>query len=203
MKIVAEPSATTSAASTWAKRKGATDEFVGLAALYWQLASMHGGVDPAVAYAQAAKETGRGRFGGVIDASFHNPCGLKRREGGDNSDPKAHARFRSWRIGITAHLDHLALYAGSPGYPRPTTPDPRHFPQLRGQAITVEALGGKWAPSPTYGKEIVKAVREMASSKTPRSGDAVDGCELDFTENPTTDDELEDLLMPEEDEDAS
>ncbi len=81
---------------------------------------------------------------------------MKVTAGGADGDPNAHKRFSSWEEGITACVDHLALYAGAPGYPRPDTPDPRHFSSLRGVAPTVEALGGRWAPSPDYGVSIVR-----------------------------------------------
>jgi N-acetylmuramoyl-L-alanine amidase len=155
--ILGPPEATVAQAEAWASDRQASEEFVSLAALYWDLAEDHGTVRPEVAFAQAAKETSFGRFGGVVDASFHNPCGLKTTAGGSNSDPNAHQRFTSWREGVTAHLDHLALYAGADGYPRApeATPDPRHFPFLAGKAKSVEALGGSWAPSEVYGQSIV------------------------------------------------
>lgn len=152
--IISLPSATMQQAKAWAISRNAAEVFVQLADLYWELASQHGGIDPAVAYAQSAEETGYGRFGGVIDASYHNPCGLKTRSGGGNQDPNAHHRFRNWREGVAAHLDHLALYAGAPNYPRPNSPDPRHFPWLHGTAQTLYALSGKWAPSNQYGQKI-------------------------------------------------
>jgi len=113
------------------------------------------GVRPEVAYAQSAKETGYGHFGGVIDATFRNPCGLKTTAGGSDSDPAAHQHFATWRQGVTACIDHLALYAGAPGYPRAMTPDPRHFASVYNTARTVERLGGAWAPAPDYGISIV------------------------------------------------
>lgn len=153
--VLGEPQVGVEQARAWARAQGATPTFVRLASLYWTLAPKHG-VRPEVAYAQAAKETAFGRFGGVLDASFRNPCGLKVTAGGGNYDPKAHKRFPSWRAGVIAHLDHLALYAGAPGFPKERTPDPRHFPFLAGKAPTVESLGGKWAPSRTYGREVVR-----------------------------------------------
>jgi hypothetical protein len=57
---------------------------------------------------------------------------------------------------VSAHLDHLALYAGAAGYPRSATPDPSHFASISGTAPTVEALSGKWAPSADYGASIVR-----------------------------------------------
>ena len=155
--ILGPPQAIVAQAEAWAQDRMASEEFVSLAAHYWDLAEDHGGVRPEVAFAQAAKETKLGHFGGVVDASFHNPCGLKTAAGGSNSDPNAHQRFTTWREGVTAHLDHLALYAGADGYPRAegTTPDPRHFGFLVGKATSVEALGGNWAPSEAYGRSIV------------------------------------------------
>lgn len=158
--ILGGQQASVAQAQAWARSQGATPTFVRLAPLYWQLAPKRR-IRPEIAYAQSAKETAFGRFGGVLDSSFRNPCGLKKAAGGGNYDPNAHRRFPSWRAGVTAHLDHLALYAGAPGYPKAKTPDPRHFPFLHGRAPTVQALGGNWAPSPTYGREIVRMALSM------------------------------------------
>jgi hypothetical protein len=161
--IVGGPGASAEQAAAWARGNGATRTFVRLARIYWEEAPRRG-IRPEVAYAQAAKETNFGRFTGVLDPSFRNVAGLKRRAGGGNYDPRAHKRFSSWRSGVSAQLDHLALYAGVQGYPKARTSDPRHFPFLRGRAPTVERLGGAWAPSPTYGREVVRFVREIVRS---------------------------------------
>lgn len=131
-------------AAAWAASRGATPLFCDLAALFWRYAPERG-VNPDVAYAQAAKETGFGRFGGVVTPDFHNTCGMKITAGGANGDPNAHQRFPTWDVGIIAHLDHLALYAGAIGYPRTDSPDPRHFTALFGTAPTALSLSGKWA----------------------------------------------------------
>jgi N-acetylmuramoyl-L-alanine amidase len=164
-RILGPPHASVQRAQAWARANDATPTFVRLAPLYWRLAPKRG-VRPEVAYAQSAKETAFGRFGGVLDGSFHNPCGLKRTTGGGNHDRRAHRRFRTWRQGVTAHLDHLALYAGARGYPKRATPDPRHFPFLRGRAPTVRALGGAWAPSASYGHEILLYARQIGLGTT-------------------------------------
>jgi len=154
IKIISETEVTAKQAEQWAKSNGATDNFVGLAQLYWKYEKEHGNVNPAIAYVQAAKETGYGKFGGVLNESYKNPCGMKTIVGGSDSDPNAHQKFNTWDEGVQAHLDHLALYAGATGYPRSSTYDPRHFVTIKGNAVTVNALGGKWAPSLTYGEEI-------------------------------------------------
>lgn len=166
MLILGKPSSTIGQAKEWARKSGATSLFISLADIYWKVAP-GSGVDPAVAFAQAAKETGFGKFGGVLDESFKNPCGMKKKEGGSDSDKNAHQKFASWEEGITAHVDHLALYAGASGYPKSLTPDPRHFGFIAGTAKTVESLGGKWAPAPSYGNDIVKMVSVVKATDEP------------------------------------
>ena len=178
VNILSSDSTTVAQAEAWARAKGATEEFVGLASLYQKYASSRGGVNWVVAYVQAAKETGYGKFGGVLDASYHNPCGLKNSSGGADEDPNAHKRFDNWDQGIIAHLDHLALYAGAAGYPKTnyvskwqnanldstSTYDPRHFAYLKGRATTVNDLGGQWAPSSTYGAEIFRLYCDLTGA---------------------------------------
>ncbi|BDG61939.1 hypothetical protein caldi_30290 [Caldinitratiruptor microaerophilus] len=156
--ILGPAQVSTEQARTWARKRGATAEFVGLADLYWRLAPERGGVRPEVAFSQAAKETGFGHFGGTVKPGWHNPAGLKTFRGGADDDPAAYQKFPSWEAGVTAHLDHLALYAGAPGYPRKDTPDERHLPSRFGVTRTVEGLGGRdrWAPTPDYGVSIVR-----------------------------------------------
>lgn len=161
--ILGKPQTTQAKASAWAIKNHATWVFKSLVPLYW----WHGnvlGVRPEVAYAQAAKETGFGRFGGVIDETFHNPCGLKTAAGGGNYDPEAHTRFPDWPVGVLAHVEHLGLYAGGRLFPRPAPADPRHFPYLLGKATTVEDLGGRWAPSLTYGTSLATLVTRLMES---------------------------------------
>lgn len=151
-------------AKRWAEGKGATSEFIELADLYWKYSGEHGNVNPALAYVQAAKETAYGKFGGVLDNSYHNPCGLKTNKGGGDKDPNAHMKFKTWDDGVKAHLDHLALYAGADGYPKVETKDPRHFSSILGKANSVIDLSKNWAPSETYGEEILAMYNEMIES---------------------------------------
>ena len=43
---------------------------------------------------------------------------MKTTVGGADHDITAHCQFDSWETGIRAQVDHLALYAGAPGYPK-------------------------------------------------------------------------------------
>lgn len=140
----------------WADSKGCSEVFHDIIDAGWEQAT-DVGIDAAIFVAQAAKETGFGKFGGVIDVSFHNSCGLKTAAGGDNDDPKAHMRFADWDKGTRAHCAHLALYAGVITAARAKRlGDPRAFDTVHGVAPTVQELGGKWAPDTAYGRSIVR-----------------------------------------------
>lgn len=163
--IISEPSASIQQMQDWARNNGATQFFINLAPIFYDIAHIKG-VNPTGAYAQSAKETGFGRFGGVLDESYKNPCGMKTTAGGGNYDPNAHQRFETWEEGITAQVDHLLLYAG---HPQQNTPDPRHFTWLSGKAVTWEALGGNWAPSLSYGKEIVGLMSDIEGTQATQA----------------------------------
>lgn len=165
VNIISNTNVTVQTAKEWAKERGATETFINLADLYYKYSKDDANVNPALAYVQAAKETGYGKFGGVIDASYYNPCGLKTKEGGSNTDPNAHQRFANWDEGVQAQLDHLALYAGANGYPRTSTYDSRHFSYLFGTARTVKALDSKWADA-TYGDEVMNLYKDIEDKQS-------------------------------------
>jgi hypothetical protein len=148
-QLVGKPQIGFEQAMDWARSRNATEEFINIAKVYWQLAPIFS-IRPEVAYAQSAKETGFGRFGGVIDKTFHNWCGLKIPTGGSCSDPNAHQRFINDEAGVLAHIQHLCAYAGID-----IIVDPRYHLVSKGVAQYVEDLGGRWAPSDEYGKSIV------------------------------------------------
>jgi N-acetylmuramoyl-L-alanine amidase len=149
--IMGDTVATANQAFKWAEAKGAHGRFVDVIRLYYQQAPQLG-VRADVALAQSAKETRYGQYGGTVPPEYHNWCGLKTTKGGSNSDPSAHAQFPDDATGVRAHLEHLHLYAAG-AVANPV--DPRHFTRVAGTAHSVEALGGKWAPSSTYGNSIV------------------------------------------------
>ncbi|MEJ8547211.1 N-acetylmuramoyl-L-alanine amidase [Brevibacillus borstelensis] len=160
--IAGQAQATVEQAQEWARQKRAAQSFIDVAPIYWRVGTELG-IRPEVGYAQAAKETGFGRFGGVLSRDFHNWCGLKTTQGGSNTDPAAHARFPSDELGVRAHLQHLALYAGV--VVKGVIVDPRHFPSVLGTAKTVESLGGKWAPTADYGKAITELLAGLLAIK--------------------------------------
>lgn len=149
----------------WAKNKGATKLFLDLADLYWTLSQECGGVDPTVAYIQAAMETNFGKFDGSLKEELKNPSGIKiYNESDEEIVQEAYAKFNTWIDGVCAHLDHLALYAGGSEYPRENTTDPRHFSYLLGVCKYVEELSRKWSVSENYSKEISSYMSEISET---------------------------------------
>lgn len=141
-------------AKDWALDRGGEPWFsMVLPDLYWDFAPSFG-VRPDVAFVQACKETGFGKYGRAVTPAHHNYCGLKVRQPGADDAAASHAVFHTPEVGVIAHIEHLALYAGAMGFPRTDPVDPRHFASLYGTATNVKALSGKWAPSKTYGDEI-------------------------------------------------
>lgn len=167
----------------WAKNRGANQLFIDLADTFYD-EGMKAHVNPAVLYALSAKETNFMKFGGVIDASYCNPCGMKTTQGGGDYDKNAHHRFKDWKEGIQAHAHHIALYAGHARFPRynpnvpnknneqykanGTTPDPRHFDFIYNTARNVLDLNGKYAtPSAQtvpYGTSVLNYINELIAT---------------------------------------
>jgi hypothetical protein len=155
------------ALKAWVRTKGMVEEGVELVDIYYELCAIKG-LNPVIQYVQMCIETGwlyKVKSSAGIDASYHNPCGLKTTVGGGDYVASAHMRFDSWRDGIDAHTDHTALYAGVPGFPRADTLDPRHFKYLLGTATTVEQLTGKWASDPLYHEKILRLYNEALTFK--------------------------------------
>ena len=161
MNIISKPTATYEQCEAWAKKKKASKAFMDILPKLYSI-SIKYGVNPCLTIAQCAEETGYCRYGGVLDISFKNTCGLKNSKGGGDKDPNAHARFKTWEDGITAQVEHLCLYAGKEGFPVSKPKDPRHFPYIKGKCKTVESLSGNWSGK-GYGEKLVRMCREMSS----------------------------------------
>lgn len=169
MPLVGPVTASLQAAQQWAESKNAHPRFINeiLPSLYKAESNLRNanggrGIDAAVVAAQSAKETGWGRFTGVLSPEFNNTAGIKTAAGGGDFDPDAHERFANWDEGARAHLNHLAAYTGLNVV---GTPHGRYNTVARlswaGTITTVEQLGARWAPSSSYGTDIVKMVEEL------------------------------------------
>lgn len=176
MRIIGPPSATRGAVTTNLRLTPATATFTDqITPALWGWATTYG-IDPVGVVAQSYKETGAGRFGGAISAAWYNTCGLKVRHTAlvpgvtDGDQPLAHAMFPSWDVGALAHVQHLCAYTGvAPLEVEPRIPivDPRYGYVLGSRLENWSDLGGRWAPSPTYGVEIETLMRRLRGEPTP------------------------------------
>ena len=161
LPILSKPTSTYEQCRRWAESKKASDLFMEILPILYNTA-VENGVDPTLVVAQCAKETGYCKFGGVLDETFKNTCGLKSPVGGDDKDKEAHTRFETWEDGALAQVQHLALYAGKEGYPLSNPKDPRHFTSLFGKCKTVKSLSNNWAGS-GYGEGLETMMQEIMS----------------------------------------
>lgn len=163
--IISKATATLEQCQEWAKAKSAKQTFIENAKIYFKLCNSIG-INPVMAYAQYALESGYGHHKGTVPESYCNPCGLKVAAGGGDTEKDAHMQFENWEKGISAHVDHIALYVGVDGYPKEDSLDPRHFSYLYGKYNTVEAIGKGWCPSnPAYGDTLLKFMGEIKQTK--------------------------------------
>ena len=136
----------------------------------WQ-AGLDLGVDPVGMIAQAIKETAGGNFTGNVKPEFFNTCGLKIRYNHlfpgvtDGDLPLAHQMFPNWPRGARAQAEHLRAYPGWPLDEMASPVDPRSPYALKNGPIdwveTFSGLGGKWAPSLSYGFEIENIMYDL------------------------------------------
>lgn len=153
--ILGPAQATVGQAQAWAKSRGAHQRYVDIATIYWKYGQLTG-IRPEVLYAQAAKETAFGKYGGAVTPDQNNWAGIKTKNAsGDKRED--HETFATPDDGVRAHFNHIAAYVGK---------NPIGEPHGRwlivntlswaGKVRTVEELGGKWAPAADYGTSIIK-----------------------------------------------
>jgi N-acetylmuramoyl-L-alanine amidase len=156
--ILSGPTANATQMRNWATNKKATQTFIDNADYFYSYGQKMG-VNPVLAYAQYAWETGYGQYKGQVKESQKNTCGIK------TSDNTGFASFSTWNLGIEAHIDHLGLYAGGTKYPRSSSPDPKHFQSLYGKYTTIDAMGNAWSGgSSTYATNLKRLMAEIESS---------------------------------------
>lgn len=117
------------------------------------------GIRGDIALCQAIIETGWFRFdnGTAVKPDAHNYCGLGVRKRGDKG-----CSFDTIEDGVTAMIQHLFAYASHDKLPKgEKIIDPRFDYVRRGSAKSWEALAGKWAMNPKYGKNILNIYDSM------------------------------------------
>lgn len=158
--IAGTASVTLERAQQWAKNSGAQQRFIDIAPLYWDYGSQSG-IRPEVLYAQAALETGLGRYGGQVPPEYNNWAGIKTATA-SGDEPEDHEQFSTPEDGVRAHFNHMATYLGFEPIGEPHAR--YHIVKIiswAGSVTLVEELSGKWAPSPTYHERIVDMIEKM------------------------------------------
>lgn len=169
MRIIGPPSADRQAVFDRLKESSVHTRFLDeMFGPLWAAGEAYG-IDPVGIVAQSYKETGGGQFGGRVLPGFFNTCGLKIRQPGilpgtEGDQPLAHAMFANWAVGAEAHVQHLCAYAGQP-LRSWLVVDPRYVWVVgRYRLEAFEELGGRWAPSLTYGDELMAIARRLQGS---------------------------------------
>lgn len=152
--IVAESQVPLEQAKAWATKQGAHQRFIDIADIYWKYGEITG-IRPEVLYAQAAKETGYGKYGGRVLPEQNNWAGIKTATANGDATYD-HETFETPDDGVRAHFNHMSAYLGLEPVGEPHG---RYYTASRtawaGTVKTVEELGNKWAPEHTYGYSLV------------------------------------------------
>jgi len=134
--------------------------------IYYEEAEAEG-VRAEVAFAQAMKETGWLKFGGIVKIGQFNFAGIGALDG--NTEGQC-ASFHDVREGVRAQIQHLKAY-GSEEPLENDCVDPRFGKVKRGCAPYVEWLGIKenpdgygWATAEGYGYSIVEMIKKLKMS---------------------------------------
>lgn len=152
--IFGESEKTLEEALKWAKKNNAAQCFIDVAPLYWHYAEIFG-IRADVMYAQAAKETGFGRYTGRVKPEMNNWAGIKKYGAvGDETDD--HETFETPDDGVRGHFNHMSAYVGVD----PVGETHGRYKSVKslawaGSIEYVEQLGGKWCPDVNYGYSIL------------------------------------------------
>lgn len=158
--ILAGSQVSLQSAINWAKQCGASEMFIKAAPLYWHYGHEFG-IRPDMMYAQAAKETAYGNYGGAVLPEMNNFAGIKIKEPtGDKTED--HETFATPEDGIRAHFNHMCAYVGLA--PLGEVHDRYYVVKSidwAGSIKYVEQLGGRWCPDINYGYDILKMIDTM------------------------------------------
>ena len=148
---------TVDAAKEWAASRGAAQLFLDAADIYWKYGELTG-IRPEVLYAQAAKETAFGNYGGAVLPEMNNFAGIKK-YGATGDATEDHESFATPDDGVRAHFNHMSAYVGL----EPIGEVHGRYNSVKslswaGTVKYVEALGGRWCPDLYYGYSIVKTM---------------------------------------------
>ncbi|MBD2384131.1 hormogonium tapered terminus morphoprotein TftA [Cylindrospermum sp. FACHB-282] len=131
--------------------------FPDLPKLYREEAAIEG-INHDISFCQMCIETGFLRFGGEIKPGQNNFAGLGTIGGGAEA-----ASFKSARLGVRAHIQHLKAYASLEPLVQEEV-DPRFRFVTRGIAPLIDQLSGRWSADLEYGAKITAMVKRLYES---------------------------------------
>lgn len=152
--IFGESEKTLEEALKWAKKNNAAQCFIDVAPLYWHYAEIFG-IRADVMYAQAAKETGFGKYTGKVKPEMNNWAGIKK-YGAVGDETEDHETFETPDDGVRGHFNHMSAYVGVD----PVGETHGRYKSVKsltwaGTIEYIEQLGGKWCPDVNYGYSIL------------------------------------------------
>ena len=152
------------------KNSEITKEYAARVANAYLTISQYYGIRGDIAFFQAMLETGNLKYGGEVDVSYNNFCGMKAH--GDTEEKYDYAKFATVEEGVEAHLQHIYCYASTQPLPAGRKlVDPRFYDWLRGRSTTWEGLSGIWA-QPGYDPNEYASLEE-AQDKHGTYGDII------------------------------
>ncbi len=149
-----EPEVSLEQAQAWAQKRGATESFIAAAEIYWKYGEITN-IRPDILYAQSAKETGFGKYGGAVLPEQNNFAGIKK-YGATGDATEDHESFETQDDGVRAHFNHMTAYLGTTpvGETHGRYKSVKSMPWA-GTVKLLEELGGKWCPDLYYGFSIL------------------------------------------------
>lgn len=152
--LMGEAQITVERAKAWAEKCGAAQIYIDIADTYWKYGELTG-IRPEILYAQAAKETGFGKYTGAVKPEQNNWAGIKVK-GATGDATEDHETFETPDDGVRAHFNHMSAYIGIEPIGEPHG---RYYSvktlKWAGTVKTLEELGGKWCPDLYYGYSIL------------------------------------------------
>lgn len=152
--LIGSAQVTVEQAKAWAEKCGAAQIFIDIADTYWKYGEITG-IRPEILYAQAAKETGYGKYTGAVKPEQNNWAGIKVK-GATGDATEDHETFETPDDGVRAHFNHMSAYIGLEPIGEPHG---RYYSvksmKWAGTVKTLEELGGKWCPDLYYGYSIL------------------------------------------------
>ncbi|MCR4631716.1 MAG: glucosaminidase domain-containing protein [Treponema sp.] len=116
------------------------------------------GINSDAAFAQMCLETGFLRFGGLVQAEWHNYCGL----GAMDAEHPGEI-FETEELGVRAHIQHLQAYATTEDVLlNNELIDPRYNWVHKTKFVEdIWGLAGTWATDPLYGSKLNDILSRM------------------------------------------